>query len=150
MRPLRRSLEIPDGQKSENAMHENAVFADVLASASPLAGKTVLIFGGTSGIGLATGMAAQASGAAVTVGGRDHDRAAHVARAHGFAGSFAADLGSPEAIRDGLSAIERVDHLVMTAGSLIIGKVMDADIGLLRRAYDERVWSVVEVLRSLG
>src|SRR5690606_18145800 len=48
------------------------------------------------------------------------------------------------------SAIGRVDHLVMTAGSLTIGKVMDADIRLLRRAYDERVWSIVEVLRTLG
>ena len=131
-------------------MLENAVFADLSASASPLAGKSVLIFGGTSGIGLATGVAAQASGAAVTVGGRDRDRAAHVALDHGLAGSFAADLGDPEVIRDGLSAIGRVDHLVMTAGSLTIGKVMDADIRLLRRAYDERVWSIVEVLRTLG
>lgn len=131
-------------------MQENTIVADVSASASPLAGQSVLIFGGTSGIGLATGVAAHASGAAVTIGGRDHDRATHVARAHGFSGSFAADLADSDAIRDGLSAIERVDHLVMTAGSLTIGKVTDAEIELLRRAYDERIWSVVEVLRSLG
>lgn len=131
-------------------MQKDPVRAEVPASAQSLAGRSVLILGGTSGIGLATGVAAQLSGAAVTVGGRDRDRAASVARAHGFAGWFAADIGDPEAIHDGLSAIERVDHLVVMAGSLIVGKVMEADTGLLRRAYDECIWSVVEILRTLG
>ena len=124
--------------------------SEALDPASSLAGKTVLIFGGTSGMGLATAVAAKAVGAAVTVAGRDHQRAAHVANAHGFAGSFAAEIGDPEAICQGLSAVERVDHLVMMAGSLTIGKVMEADVAFLRRAYDERIWSVVHVLRTLG
>lgn len=95
-------------------------------------------------------MAAKASGAAVTIAGRDHDRAAHVAHTHGLAGSLAAEISDPEAIRQGLSAIKRVDHLVLLAGALTIGKVMEADISLLQRAYDERVWSVVHILRALG
>src|SRR5690606_11939289 len=114
-----------------------------------LTGQSVLVFGGTSGIGLATGLAAKAAGATVTVAGRDHDRAAQVAHTHEFAGSFAAEISDPESIRQGLSSIERVDHLVMLAGALTIGKVMEADISLLRRAYDERIWSVVHVLRAL-
>src|SRR5690606_3426763 len=105
---------------------------------------------GTSGIGLATAVAAKGSGAAVTIVGRDRDRAAHVAHTHGLTGSVAADIGDPEAIRQGLSATERVDHLVLLAGALTIGKVMEADIGLLQRAYHERTWSVVHILRALG
>lgn len=131
-------------------MQKDTVFSEASGPGSVLAGKSVLILGGTSGIGLATGVDAKASGAAVTVAGRDADRAAHVANIHGFAGSLAVEIGEPEAIRQGLSAIEGVDHLVMTAGSLTIGKVMEADIGVLRRAYDERIWSVVHVLRALG
>ena len=131
-------------------MQENAAFAEVPDPVLSLAEKSVLIFGGTSGIGLATALAAKASGAAVTVAGRDPDRAAHVARTHGFAGSFAAEISDPETIRQGLSAIEQVDHLVLLAGTLTIGKVMEADVSLLRRAYDERIWSVVHILRTLG
>ena len=131
-------------------MPNNEALAEAPGSASSLAGKTVLIFGGTSGMGLATAVAAKASGAAVTIAGRDRQRAAHVADTHGFAGSFAAEIGDPAAISQGLSAVERVDHLVMMAGSLTIGKVMEADVAFLRRAYDERIWSVVHVLRTLG
>lgn len=131
-------------------MQEDTTFAEVPGAAPSLAGKSVLIFGGTSGIGLATAKAAKASGAAVTISGRNRDRAAHVADTHGFAGSFAADISDPEAIRQGLSSIERVDHLVLLAGSLTLGKVMEADIGVLRRIYDERIWSVVHILRALG
>lgn len=131
-------------------MQEDAAIATVPGPVPSLAGKSVLIFGGTSGIGLATGVAAKAAGAVVTVAGRDRNRAAQVADTHDFAGSFAAEIGDPEAIRQGLSAVESVDHLVMMAGSLIIGKVMEADVAFLRRAYDERIWSVVHVLRALG
>lgn len=115
-----------------------------------LIGQSVLVFGGTSGIGLATGVAAKAAGAAVTIAGRDRDRVAQIAHAHGFAGWFAAEISDPEAIRQGLSVIERVDHLIVLAGGLNIGKVMEADIGMLRRVYDERIWSVVHILRALG
>lgn len=131
-------------------MQENTVLAEEPGAVPSLAGKSVLIFGGTSGIGLATAVAAKASGAAVTVAGRDHDRAAHIAHTHGFAGAFAAELSDPETIRHGLSAIKRVDHLALLAGTLTIGKVMEADISLLRRAYDERIWSAVHILRTLG
>src|SRR5690606_8655327 len=133
-------------KRAEIAMQEDTAFAEVLGPVPSLAGKSVLVFGGTSGIGLATAMAAKASGAAVTVGGRDRDRAAHVAHAHGFAGSFAAEIGDPEASRQGLSVLERVDHLVLLAGALTIGKVLEADIRLLQRASDERIGSVVHIL----
>jgi NAD(P)-dependent dehydrogenase (short-subunit alcohol dehydrogenase family) len=131
-------------------MQKEAALAQALGPVPSLAGECVLIFGGTSGIGLATAVAAKAAGAAVTIAGRDRDRAADVARTHGFADSFAAEISDPDAIRQGLSAIDRVDHLVILAGSLTIGKIMEAEIGLLERAYDERIWSVVHILRTLG
>src|SRR5690554_4220030 len=115
-------------------MQEISVVAAVPPESS-LAGKSVLIFGGTSGIGLATAVAAKAAGAAVTIAGRDRDRAARVAQTHRFAGSFAAEISDLEEIRHGLSAIERVDHLVLLAGTLTLGKVMEADISVLQRAY---------------
>lgn len=131
-------------------MQESTNFANAHNPISSLAGESVLILGGTSGIGLATAVAAKASGAAVTVAGRDRTRAAHLAQSHDFAASLAVEISDPQSIQQGLSTIERVDHLVMLAGSLILGKVLDAEIDALRRVYDERIWAVVHVLRSLG
>src|SRR5690625_2340803 len=106
---------VPDTAKTarnrRTPVQEDTTFEANLGLPPSLAGKSVLIFGGTSGIGLATGVAAKASGAAVIVAGRDRDRAARVADTHGFAGSFAAEIGEPEAIRQSLSVIEQVDHL---------------------------------------
>jgi NAD(P)-dependent dehydrogenase (short-subunit alcohol dehydrogenase family) len=39
---------------------------------------------------------------------------------------------------------------VLLAGSLIVGKVLEANIDYLLLAFDERVWAAVHVLRALG
>lgn len=114
-----------------------------------LTGQTVLIIGGTSGIGLSTALQAQAAGAEVIVVGSDPARTAQVALKYGF-GSRSADVTQPETIAPALADIARVDHLVLLAGSFIVGKVMEADVGLLRRAFDERIWAAVHLLRTLG
>lgn len=131
-------------------MTHNLTVANPLDPNRSLLTQSVLIFGGTSGIGLATAIAAQAASAEVTIAGRDRDRTRKVADDHGFAGWLAADISDPEAIRQGLSEIRTVDHLVVLAGSLTVGKVLEADIDLLRHTYEERVWSVVHILRALG
>jgi NAD(P)-dependent dehydrogenase (short-subunit alcohol dehydrogenase family) len=39
---------------------------------------------------------------------------------------------------------------VLLAGSFIVGKVLEADVAYLRRAFDERIWAAVHILRALG
>lgn len=115
-----------------------------------LAGKHVLIFGGTSGIGEAAAVQAKAAGARVTVIGRNADRARAVAEKNALAGWRVADLADPLAIIEALRDMPAVDHLVMLGGGFVRGKVCEADIGYLHRAFDERVWGVVHTLRALG
>lgn len=115
-----------------------------------LAGRTVLLIGGTSGIGLAAAIQAQDAGANVVVMGFDSQRAEQVAAEHGFAGWRAADVTKPEMIEAVLADIPHVDHLVLLAGSFVVGKVMEADVTQLHRAFDERVWAAVHTLRALG
>lgn len=115
-----------------------------------LAGSHVLIVGGTSGMGLAAARRATALGAHVTVLGNDAERAAKVASEHGLAGWRSADVTRPETIAAALGDVERVDHFVLLAGSFVVGKVLEADIPRLQRAFDERVWAAVHVLRALG
>jgi NAD(P)-dependent dehydrogenase (short-subunit alcohol dehydrogenase family) len=117
---------------------------------SQLEGQKVLIVGGTSGIGLSAAIQAKAAGAEVTVLGSDPARAAQVAAKHGLAGWLSADVTRPDTIDAALRDVAHVDHLVVLAGSFAVGKVLEADLVRLHRAFDERVWAAVHVLRALG
>jgi NAD(P)-dependent dehydrogenase (short-subunit alcohol dehydrogenase family) len=115
-----------------------------------LDGRTVLIVGGTSGIGLSTAIQANSAGADVVVVGSNLERANAVAAQHGLAGWRAADVTQPEAIAAALSDIPRVDHLVMLAGTFALGRVLEVDMAQLRRPFEERVWAAIHTLRTLG
>lgn len=115
-----------------------------------LHGRTVVIFGGTSGIGLATAIQAKAAGAQVTVIGSDATRAEQAARDNGLDAWRATDVTDSDAIHAALADIPNVDHLVLLAGTYVVGKVMDAGIDHLHRAFDERMWASVHAIRALG
>ncbi|MGE7991720.1 SDR family oxidoreductase [Pseudomonas sp. NPDC089554] len=115
-----------------------------------LAGQTVVLFGGTSGIGLAAAIQAKAAGAEVIVIGSNAERAQQAAHDHGLAGWRAADVTRSETIHAALADIPQVDHLVLLAGSFVAGRVLDADVDHLRRAFEERMWASVHAIRALG
>ncbi|WP_211102854.1 SDR family oxidoreductase [Nitrospirillum bahiense] len=115
-----------------------------------LAGSHVLIVGGTSGIGLSAAIQAKAAGAEVIILGLDKSRAEQIAAEHGFAGWRSADVTRPETIEKALADVGHVDHLVLLAGSFVVGRVLDADLAQLHRAFDERIWAAIHTLRALG
>jgi NAD(P)-dependent dehydrogenase (short-subunit alcohol dehydrogenase family) len=115
-----------------------------------LEGKTVVIVGGTSGIGLAAATQAKAAGAHVIVVGRNAASTEEVATKHGFDGWRAADVTDGVALEAALRDIARVDHLVLLAGTFVAGKVREAEVDYLRRAFDERMWSAVHAVRAVG
>jgi NAD(P)-dependent dehydrogenase (short-subunit alcohol dehydrogenase family) len=119
-------------------------------SSSSLNDKSIVIFGGTSGIGLAAAVQAKAVGALVTIIGSDRARAQQAAAEHGLDGWRVADVTRAETISAALSDIGHVDHLVMLAGSFVVGKVLDADMTHLQRAFDERIWAAIHTIRTLG
>jgi NAD(P)-dependent dehydrogenase (short-subunit alcohol dehydrogenase family) len=88
-----------------------------------LTGKSALITGGTTGIGLAIAERFLAEGAAVVITGRDHDlgrQAQRALRRSGQAWFVSADAGDPAAVRESAgAAVERLgglDVLVNNAG----------------------------------
>jgi NAD(P)-dependent dehydrogenase (short-subunit alcohol dehydrogenase family) len=115
-----------------------------------LAGRTIVIFGGTSGIGLSAAIQAKALGGNVIVIGTDQTRARQAATENGLDGWRAADVTQSAAIYQALADIPVVDHLVLLAGSFVAGKVLDAEIDYLRRAFEERMWASVHAIRALG
>lgn len=115
-----------------------------------LAGKHIVILGGTSGIGLATAIQAKQAGAKVHVVGLDAARAERTAAQHGFESWRAADITQSEAVYNALADLETVDHLVLLAGTFVAGRTLEADIAYLRRAFEERIWASIHALRALG
>src|SRR5664279_2763985 len=103
----------------------------------PMAGKTVLVTGGTGGIGKATALGLAALGARVGIVGRDHVRAqaaaADIAAASGnpAVDSIAADMSSQAEVRrlasEVLDAYPRLDVLVNNVGGYWASRHVTAD-----------------------
>ncbi len=94
-------------------------------SGSPMAGLTVLITGGTGGIGRATALGLAAMGAQLAITGRDRGRATEAANEIHAVGDgpvdvFIADLSCQSEVRrladDVLHRLRRIDVLVNNAG----------------------------------
>ena len=108
---------------------------------SSLAHKTVVVLGGTSGIGLATAKGAQSEGARVIVTGRSRER---LQAAQSELGSGARTVALDVADEAGTLAlfkeIDRVDHIFITAGSVALDSRLAPDSASLRPAMDTRFW----------
>lgn len=91
----------------------------------PMAGKTVLVTGATSGIGKAAALGLAAMGAHVAITGRDSERADEAAREIRAAGTgnvdvFVADLSSQSEVRrlagEALQRLSQIDVLLNNVG----------------------------------
>lgn len=106
-----------------------------------LAHKTVVVLGGTSGIGLATAKAAQNEGARMIVTGRSRER---LATAQGELGNaakcVALDVADEAGTRALFQEIARVDHVFITAGTVALDSGLAPDSASLRPALDTRFW----------
>jgi len=117
---------------------------------SGLKGKSVVVLGGASGIGLATARAAVARGAIVTVTSRSADRAARGAREIGSgARGEVADLAKEEETRALFERIGAFDHFVYTAGDeLVLSPVAQLDLAAGRHAFEVRVFGALAAVKS--
>jgi retinol dehydrogenase 14 len=91
----------------------------------PMAGRTVLVTGGTGGIGKATAIGLATKGAHLAITGRDRERTEGAAREIRAAGGgqvdvFVADLSSQSEVRrladEVLKSLARIDVLVNNVG----------------------------------
>lgn len=105
--------------------------------------KTVLVTGGTSGIGRATAERLAAAGAEVVISGRSAERGAEVVDAITAAGGrarfVAADLASAEAAQELAAAAGDVDVLVNNVGIFPFGATHEIPLADLRAVLDVNV-----------
>ncbi|MGA9944448.1 MAG: SDR family oxidoreductase [Candidatus Cybelea sp.] len=105
-----------------------------------LQGQTVVVIGGTSGIGLETGRKARAAGADLVLVARTQERLESVARelqARQTAVFDVGDLGRLEQFFKDLPS--PVDHVMLTAGGPVYMPLSSMNLDDARRHFDQRL-----------
>jgi NAD(P)-dependent dehydrogenase (short-subunit alcohol dehydrogenase family) len=111
-----------------------------------LTGQTVLVIGGSAGIGLATAHAARAAGADVILTARDPERLERAAREVGAIAHAAFDATDPAALERFFAGLEQpLDHVLVTAGRPYYAPLAELEIEGARRAFDDHVWLAFRV-----
>jgi NAD(P)-dependent dehydrogenase (short-subunit alcohol dehydrogenase family) len=122
-----------------------------LAREPSLAGQTVVVIGGSAGIGLETARLARAEGADVILTGRNPDRletAASDVDARSTATFDANELAELEGFFGGLEA--PIDHVMVTAGRPYYSPLAAMDFDEARRALHEHLMVMLGVARYTG
>jgi NAD(P)-dependent dehydrogenase (short-subunit alcohol dehydrogenase family) len=114
-----------------------------------LLGQTVVVIGGSAGIGLETGRRARAEGADVILTGRNPERLQQAARELGALRTAAFDAADPAPLERFFRELPtRIDHVMVTAGRPQYGRMLEMDLGEARRALDEHIMLVLQVARA--
>jgi len=114
-----------------------------------LAGQTVVVIGGSAGIGLETARRARAEGAEVILTGRDPGRLDRAARELGARRAAAFDVGDPASLERFFRDLPApVDHVLVTAGGPHYGPLLEMGPAELREAISEHAVQAVEVARN--
>lgn len=113
-----------------------------------LAGKHVVVVGGSQGIGLETARLATQAGATVTIMGRSPEKL-QSARDHlGQVHTIPMNIADETAVDEAFAEIASIDHVYIAAGSFVGGKILDGSVEQFRPAIDSRLWGSVYVIRA--
>jgi NAD(P)-dependent dehydrogenase (short-subunit alcohol dehydrogenase family) len=123
---------------------------DVSTSREPeLSGQTLVVIGGSAGIGLETARRARAEGAAVVVTGRNPERLQEAARDVGARSSAAFDANDLDSVARFFDDLPGpVDHIMVTAGRPNYGRLLEMDFDDVRAAMSQRIVTVLAIARS--
>ena len=113
-----------------------------------LLGQTVVVIGGSAGIGLETARKARTEGAEVVLTGRDAVRLQHAALDIDARSTAAFDANDPASLRRFFEGLpDPIDHVMVTAGGPHYGPMLEMDSAQVREAISDHVVVVLEVAR---
>ena len=114
--------------------------------APELSGQTVVLIGGSSGIGLETARRARVEGANVVLTGRNPDRLKQAAAEVGALSSAAFDATDPAALDRFFSDLpETIDHVLVTGPGPYYAPLADLNRERAHRDFDDHQWLAIAV-----
>ena len=114
-----------------------------------LLGQTVVVIGGSAGIGLETARRARTEGANVILTGRNPDRLEQAARDVGAQRTAAFDANDSAAVRRFFAELAKpFDHVMVTAGGPNYGPLLEMDVDQVRQAISGHVVCYLDVARN--
>jgi NAD(P)-dependent dehydrogenase (short-subunit alcohol dehydrogenase family) len=114
--------------------------------APELAGQTVVLIGGSGGMGLETARRARSEGAGVILTGRDPGRLERAAADVGALSTAAFDATDPAALDRFFGGLRGpIDHVMVTAGGPYYALLADLDRDRAHRDFDEHLWLAVAI-----
>ena len=117
-----------------------------------LLGQTVIVLGGSAGIGFATARLAREQGADVIITGRDPDRLQQAATDLGARASAAFDATDIAALETFFAGLDGpIDHVMVAAGSAYYAPLPELDFDRAHHSVEEHLWLPLHVARlSIG
>jgi NAD(P)-dependent dehydrogenase (short-subunit alcohol dehydrogenase family) len=112
-----------------------------------LAGKTVIVVGGSSGIGLATAEMAKANGAEVVIASRSVEKVKATADKIGAKG-IVADVTNDQSVIDLFRAVGPADHVVVSAAQLRTGPFKTVAMDDVRATLEAKLWGAWRCARA--
>ena len=112
-----------------------------------LAGKKVVVVGGSSGIGLATAAMAKAEGADIVIASRNADRVKAAADKLGAKG-IVTDVTDDKSVSDLFRACGPVDHVVVSAAQLRTGPFKTVAMDDVRATLEGKFWGAWRCARA--
>jgi NAD(P)-dependent dehydrogenase (short-subunit alcohol dehydrogenase family) len=114
-----------------------------------LLGQTVIVIGGSAGIGLETARQARAEGAKLILTGRNPERLQRAASELDALSTAAFDATDPPSLERFFRDLPtRIDHVMVTAGRPYYGRLVDMDFEQARRALDAHLLLALQVARN--
>jgi len=113
-----------------------------------LYGQTVVVIGGSAGIGLETARQARAKGARIILTARTPDRLNRTASELDALSTAVFDAEDPNALDKFFQNLPQIDHVMLTAGRPIYGRMLDMDIEEARRSLDSHLLLMLQVARN--
>jgi NAD(P)-dependent dehydrogenase (short-subunit alcohol dehydrogenase family) len=123
--------------------------ASLIPREPELLGQTVVVIGGSAGIGLETARRARAEGADVVLTGRNPERLQRAASEIDALSTAAFDATDPVALERFVRALPTtIDHVMVTAGRPYYGRLADMDFAQARRFLDEHLLLPLQVAHN--
>jgi NAD(P)-dependent dehydrogenase (short-subunit alcohol dehydrogenase family) len=113
-----------------------------------LLGQTVVVIGGSAGMGLETARQARAEGAKLVLTGRNPERLQRAATEVEAQSTAAFDASDDRALEQFFRDLPGpIDHVMVTAGRPTYGRMLEMDLAQVRAAVDEHLIMYIQVTR---